>query len=61
MEQLKKDLIRQARRQYKRIYPCGCKKSLFECFTAYGNELSFWFNTADHSTRLIACKMPALQ
>jgi len=61
MEELKKNLIRQARSRYKRIYPCGCKKYLSECFTTYGNELSFWFNTEDRSTRLLACKLPAWQ
>ena len=59
MEQLKKNLIRQARRQYKVIYPCGTKRSLSECFVTYGDQLSFWFNTADKSTRLLMCKMPA--
>jgi hypothetical protein len=59
MEQLKRSMIRQARRKYKNIYPCGCKRTLSECFTTYGDELSFWFNTADQSTRLIVCKVPA--
>ena len=59
MEQLKRSMIRQARRQYKEIYPCGCKRSLAECFTTYGGQLSFWFNTADKSTRLITWKVPA--
>jgi hypothetical protein len=57
MEQLKRSMIRQARRKYRDIYPCGNKQSLRECFTTSGNELSFWFNTADRSTRLIVCKM----
>ncbi|MCL2182289.1 MAG: hypothetical protein FWB85_02320 [Chitinispirillia bacterium] len=59
MEQLKKSMIQRARRQYKQIYPCVPKRSLQECFTTYGDEVSFWFNTADKSTRLIVCKMPA--
>jgi len=59
MEQLKRSMIRQARRKYKDIYPCGTKRSFSECFTSYGDELSFWFNTSDHSTRLIVCKAPA--
>jgi hypothetical protein len=59
MEELKRSLISQARRKYKNIYPCGSKRSLYDCFTTEGGELSFWFNTADQSTRLIACKVTA--
>ena len=58
MEELKQSMIRQARRKFKAIYPCGSKRSLAECFTTYEGQLSFWFNTADNSTRLIVCKMP---
>ncbi|MCL2220437.1 MAG: hypothetical protein FWC23_10090 [Chitinispirillia bacterium] len=58
MEQLKRSLIKQARRQYKEIYPCGTKRSLSECFTTYKDELTFWFNTSDKSTRLLVCKVP---
>jgi len=57
MEKLKREMIRRARRRYKNIYPCGHKKDFTECFTTYGNEISFWFNTEDHSTKLIVCKI----
>ncbi len=57
MEKLKQEMIRRARIRYKNIYPCGQKKDLGECFTTWGDEISFWFNTDDHSTRLIICKI----
>jgi len=52
----KKELIKKAMKKYKNIFPCGDKKSFSECFTFYDNELFFWFNTKDNTTRVMAKK-----
>lgn len=52
----KNALIEKARMKYKRIFPCGDKKSLSECFTKEEDELIFWFNTEDDSTRVVTKK-----
>jgi hypothetical protein len=50
-------LINQAIMIYKKIYPCGNKRNLFDCFTQIGNSILFWFNTEDHSTHLLKAKI----
>lgn len=52
----KKALIKKAKSKYKRIFPCGDKKTLSECFTEEDDELIFWFNTEDDSTRVLTKK-----
>lgn len=53
MNEMKNQLIGQARMTYKKIYPCGKKTDIGECFTEVGNQLLFWFNTEDQSTHLM--------
>jgi len=53
MNEMKRKLIRQARKTYKRIYPCGDKGNLWDCFTEIEDQLVFWFNTEDKSTHLL--------
>ncbi|MBD3346342.1 MAG: hypothetical protein GF401_14905 [Chitinivibrionales bacterium] len=52
-------LISEAKRKYKRIYPCTAKPSLAECFTLHNNKLLFWFNTDDHTTHVMTAEMQA--
>lgn len=54
MEQAKYAMINEAKKTYKKIYPCSNRKSLSDCFTIEGDLLLFWFNTADNSTHLIS-------
>lgn len=49
----KKELIEKAKLKYKRIFPCGDKKHFSECFTKEENEVIFWFNTEDDTTRVV--------
>jgi len=56
MNELKRKMIRKAVQQYKRIYPCGSKRYLSECFTEVDDSIVFWFNTEDRSTHLISRK-----
>ncbi len=53
MNEIKTDLITEAKDHYSVIFPCGNKASFEECFTRYGDQLFFWFNTEDHSTHVI--------
>lgn len=54
MNELKKNLINKAQEIFIKIYPCGGKSDLGECFTIIGNKLVFWFNTEDQSTHLLS-------
>jgi hypothetical protein len=54
MNDLKRKMISEAILKYKRIYPCGAKNELSECFTEVDNETIFWFNTEDNTTHLIS-------
>ncbi|MDG5816136.1 hypothetical protein QA601_13665 [Chitinispirillales bacterium ANBcel5] len=53
MDKLKQSMISQAEKMYKKIYPCGHKTDLSECFTTSDEQIFFWFNTEDRTTRLI--------
>ena len=46
-------LIKKAKEQYKKIFPCEGKDSLSECFTSHEDKVFFWFNTEDQSTHLV--------
>lgn len=55
-------LIEQAERAHPdcTILPCGPKKDLKECFTSFGSNLFFWFNTSkDNSTRMLRSNLEA--
>ena len=58
MNKVKINMIRKALRTHKRIYPCGTKATLAECFTFQGNKVLFWFDTEDRSTHLIIDQLP---
>ena len=48
-----KKLIKKAVHKYKKIFPCGGRKTFTECFTkAKDNKLYFWFDTEDQSTHV---------
>ena len=55
MNKTKLELIEKARKTYKRIYPCGARSSLSECFTPIdnGRKVVFWFNTQDNNTHVL--------
>ena len=50
---LMKRLIQKALDKHTNIYPCSNKHSLHDCFTREDNRLFFWFNTTDHTTRVL--------
>jgi hypothetical protein len=54
MQQLKNSMIERAREKHERIFPCGGREELSECFTTDCGLLLFWYNTEDRSTHLIA-------
>lgn len=56
MIDLQNQLIEKARKQYGKIFPCGEKADLFDCFTYEETigKIVFWFNVAgDNSTRAL--------
>lgn len=57
---LKYQLIEQARRQYKQIYPCHSRRDFADCFTTENNRLMFWFNCEDRSTRVLSAELSAV-
>ncbi|MBD3390396.1 MAG: hypothetical protein GF418_00140 [Chitinivibrionales bacterium] len=57
MNELKKKMIAEARRQHRVIYPCASHQSLDDCFTVERNSVIFWFNTEDQSTHLVVEKL----
>ncbi|MFP4417009.1 MAG: hypothetical protein ACOC4C_02450 [Fibrobacterota bacterium] len=53
MTKAEQALLAEAEAIYEKIYPCGTKQSLKECFTLHDNMVLFWFNTSDSSTHLL--------
>ena len=53
MNEVKKSMIRKARKKYEQIYPCATKKGFGDCFTVDEDRIMFWFNTADESTHVL--------
>jgi hypothetical protein len=54
MKDIERKLLLKALLKYQKIYPCGNKKNFSECFTTFGNNILFWFNTEDQSTHLLS-------
>jgi hypothetical protein len=50
---VKQQLIDQAIKLHKKIFPAGRKTSLNECFTRHDNKLLLWFNKEDNSTKVL--------
>jgi len=57
MSAIKKKLIKDALRQYKRIYPCIPYTDFEECFIVEQNKVLFWFNTEDESTHVLCAEL----
>ncbi|MBN1307991.1 MAG: hypothetical protein JXA18_08750 [Chitinispirillaceae bacterium] len=57
MNDLKHTMISKAVEIYTDIYPVITKYDLRDCFTTEGNELVFWFNTADESTHVLTTRI----
>ena len=53
MNTLKKTMIKKAKSRFKKILPCGRRRSLKQCFTVEKDKVFFWFNTEDESTHLM--------
>lgn len=54
MNDIKLTMIEKARQNYSRIFPCGLKADLAECFTVEANRIFFWFNTEDETTHVLS-------
>ncbi len=52
MGSTEKKLIQRAKNRYKKIFPCGNRRTFAECFTKTNDKLCFWFDTEDRSTHV---------
>lgn len=50
---VKRSVIKEATKIYSRIYPCGSRSELEECFTSLDDVILFWFNTIDKNTHVM--------
>jgi len=54
INQIKKELIREAIDKHGKIFPPGHRENLDdECFTQQDNTLIFWFNIENNSTKTL--------
>ena len=56
MNEIRQELIRQAREEFKEIHPCSSKRDFSDCFTIEDRRVCFWFNTTDRSTHLLVAE-----
>lgn len=59
MDTLKINMINEARKRYREIFPCSDKENFSDCFTIDSDHLLFWFNTEDKTTRVLTAAMPS--
>jgi hypothetical protein len=57
MGNLEKVLIKKAKNEYKKIFPCSHRPNLEECITRDKERMYLWFNTEDESTHVVAEKI----
>ena len=57
MENLEKVLIKKAKNEYKKIFPCSHRVKLEECITRDKERIYLWFNTEDESTHVVTEKI----
>jgi hypothetical protein len=57
MCELKRQLIRKAKKKHSRIFPCARKKDLNACFTRVEDRLLLWYNTHDKSTHVVSARV----
>lgn len=50
---VKRNMIQKAKKIHKRIFPCGLKASIEECFTITEDSILLWFNTIDKNTYVV--------
>jgi len=57
MNAIKKQMITEAQRKYRRIFPCTQRRNLDDCFTVEGKMVIFWFNTEDYTTHILTSQL----
>jgi len=57
MGRLEKNLIKKAKNEYKKIFPCSHRRNLEECITRDHERVYSWFNTEDESTHVVTEKV----
>jgi len=58
MDMLKTNMINEALERYRKIFPCSNKEKILDCFTVDCDQLLFWFNTEDNTTRVLSAALP---
>lgn len=53
MNKIKKKMIAEAKKKYRRIFPCSTRDNINECFTVESGRVIFWFNTEDYTTHML--------
>jgi len=51
--ELMKTMIRKAKQRHARIFPCGIKSRIEDCFTVFEDHLVLWYNTMDKNTHIL--------
>jgi hypothetical protein len=57
MCELKRRLIKKAKKKHCHIFPCALKKDLNACFSVVDDRLFFWYNTHDKSTHVVSARV----
>ena len=59
MESIRKRLIERAIKEHKEIFPTTSNDKFDEnFFTTHHNQIFFWFNTKDKSTKMVVEELP---
>lgn len=53
LRKYRSEMINEALSKYQTIEPCAGLSSFDDCFRRYGDNMVFWFNTEDQSTRAV--------
>ncbi len=53
INQIKRELIKEAMDKHGKIFPLGLKKDFDECFTRQDSTLIFWYNLENESTKTV--------
>jgi len=54
MEDIKRELRKEAEEKHGKIYPAGQMRELDDCYTVEDNKVLFWFNPEDQTTKVLA-------
>lgn len=60
IKEIKSNMIEEALKKYKKIYPASVNRTIDECFTMEDGNIFLWFNVGpDLTTRLMKREVPS--